>query len=233
MTKVVGIVGGMGPLATVKLFENIVLLTDAKKDQEHLHILIDNNTLIPDRTDYILNKNAEDPRGKLIESAQRLEKAGADFLIMPCNTAHNFYEDIVSSIGIPFLNMIEETAKHIKKNHPDKSKIGLLATDGTIKAGVYDNIFNKYSLEIAVPASEKQKHVYELIYNIKKDVKQDSLQGFYQAMNEIKSQDTDLFIAGCTEISVALELYNLQGNFIDPLKIVAISAIEFAGGQAK
>lgn len=233
MTKVVGILGGMGPLATVKLFEDMVLLTEAKKDQEHLHILVDNNTKIPDRTDYILGEMGYDPRPKLIESAKRLEAAGAEFLVMPCNTAHNFYDDIVKNINIPFLNMIEETAKYIKEKYPEDKNIGLLATDGTIKAQVYNKIFRKYDLEIITPSAENQKYVYQLIYNIKKDVKQDSLEGFYKAMDDIKDREVNLFIAGCTEISVALDLYKLKGNFVDPLRVVAISAIEFAGGRVK
>ena len=173
MSKTLGIIGGMGPLATVKLFELIVLLTKANSDQEHIHILIDNNTLIPDRTNYILNKVGEDPRIQLIESAQNLEKIGADYLVMPCNTAHNFYEDIIEKTDIPFINMIEETAKYVKYNHIGTTKIGLLATQGTIEAKVYDKVFSKYGIEVMKPSKEFQKYVTELIYNIKEDIPQE------------------------------------------------------------
>ena len=113
MDKVLGIIGGMGPLSAVKLFERIVLLTDANCDQEHLRILIDNNTSIPDRTDYILGKIKEDPRVQLIQSAQKLETMGADYLVICCNTAHYFYEELAQSVDIPILNMIEEAAKYV------------------------------------------------------------------------------------------------------------------------
>lgn len=233
MKKKLGILGGMGPLATVKLFEKIVLLTDAKKDQEHLHILVDNNTSIADRTQFIVDNSSEDPRPQLLESALRLESSGADFIIMPCNTAHHFYDYLDERINIPFLNMIEETAKLVQKTFPSLKKIGLLATDGTIKARVYEKIFDKYNIEVLVPSKENQAYVYQLIYNIKEGKTENSLEGFYGAIEEMKEKGIDLFVAGCTEISVALDLYGIKENFIDPLEVIAISSIEFAGASPK
>lgn len=233
MGKILGIIGGMGPLATVKLFEMIVLMTKANSDQEHIHILIDNNTSIPDRTNYIVNNKGEDPRLKLIESAKRLEKMGADFLVMPCNTAHHFYDDIVEKINVPFINMIEESAKYIKERYPNVKKIGLLATNGTIRAEIYHRIFKDFDLEVLTPAEENQKYVMELIYNIKEDISQDNLHGFYKAMDDLKEKGAELFVAGCTEISVAIDLFNLKGNIVDAMKVLAVNAIKFAGKEPK
>lgn len=233
MSKTLGIIGGMGPLATAKLFEMIVLFTKAGSDQDHIHILIDNNTDIPDRTNYILNNIGENPSIELIKSAKRLESMGADFLVMPCNTAHNFYKEIDSSIDIPFLNMIDETAKYIKNKNKDIDKIGLLATEGTIKAKVYDNVFKTYGIEVIKPSIKNQRYITELIYNIKEDIEQENLDGFYLALDELRSQGVDVFIAGCTEISVAIDLYKLEGNFVDAMKVLAISAIKYAGKESK
>ncbi len=233
MGKKLGILGGMGPLATVKLFEMIVLLTKANSDQEHIPILIDNNTSIPDRTNYLLNGTGEDPRVQLIKSAKGLEELGADFLIMPCNTAHAFYEDIVKEIDIPFINMIEETAKYIRDKFPDAKKVGLLATEGTIKARVYHKVFENYGIEILSPSKEKQTHVTDLIYNIKKDIKIESLDDFYSTMDELRSHGAHVFIAGCTEISVAIDLYKLEGEIVDAMKALAIRAIKYAGKEPK
>lgn len=230
MNKTLGVIGGMGPLATVKLFEKLVLLTDAQSDQEHLHIIIDNNTLIADRSAYIL-VGGEDPRRELINSARKLQDMGADFLIMPCNTAHLFYDEIVDNIKIPFLNMIEETAKYILEYHKGIKDIGLLATDGTYNTKVYDKIFNKYGINIIIPSVEKRAYIMEFIYNIKKGIHQENLDGYYEAMEEIRSQNVDIFIVGCTEISVALKLYNLKGNYIDAMDVVAKKAIEFSGAK--
>ena len=232
MNKVLGVIGGMGPLATVKLFDKIVQYTDAKCDQEHLRIIIDNNTFIPDRSAYIL-ADGEDPRGQLINSATLLQKSGAEYLIMPCNTAHYFLDDIVKNTDIPFLNMIEETARYIKVNHEGTIKIGLLATEGTHKAMVYDNVFSKYGLTVISPSEENRRYIMDLIYNIKKGIKQENLEGFYKVIEEMESQDVNLFILGCTELSVALDLYNFKGSYIDAMDILAKKAIEFSGAKVK
>lgn len=229
MGKVLGIIGGMGPLATVKLFENIVSLTEANSDQEHVHILIDNNVSIPDRTDYILGKSKISPREELIKSAIRLEKIGADYLVMPCNTAHRFYREIVEEINIPFLNMIEETAKYIKKTDPNIRKVGLLSTEGTIKARIYDEIFEKYNIEVIKPSDKNQKYITELIYNTKKDIRQENIEGVYKAIDELRKNGVERLIAGCTEISVTIDMYSIKENIIDPMKIISIKAIEYAG----
>ncbi|HLR21207.1 MAG TPA: amino acid racemase [Tissierellaceae bacterium] len=232
MSKVLGIIGGMGPLATVKLFEDIVLLTKASKDQEHIHILIDNNTSIPDRTDYILGINTEDPRKELIKSALKLEEMGADYLVMPCNTAHSFYDQIVENISIPFLNMIEETAIYLKKQNPNIGKVGLLSTEGTIEAEVYDTIFKEYDIEVLKPSKGNQKYITNLIYNIKEGIQEDNIKKVYRVIDDLKQENAEILIAGCTEISVAVDMYNIEG-IIDPMKILSKKAIEFAGKVAK
>ncbi|MCT4605609.1 MAG: amino acid racemase [Marinisporobacter sp.] len=228
MCKKIGILGGMGPLATADLFRKIILLTDAKSDQEHIHILIDNNTSIPDRTAHLIAKGT-DPRKQLIASARRLENMGADFLIMPCNTAHNFYEDIIKEINIPFLNMIDETAKFISQKYAGK-KIGLLATEGTCQTGVYDQAIHKYGMELVKP-TKTQKNVTNFIYDIKAG-KNISLDGFNKSVEELKDQGAEVFILGCTELSVGYEMFKMEGNYVDPLKVIAIRSIHFAGKKA-
>lgn len=231
--KVLGILGGMGPLATVKLFEMIVTMTDANKDQEHIHIIVDNNTKVPDRTSFLLDGNKENPIYLLIESAKRLEKAGADIIVMPCNTAHYYYEEIKTHVNIRFLNMIEETAIWIKENHPNLKKIGLLATDGTIKAGIYDKIFLEYGIDIIKPSKDRQKYIYELIYNMKENKEQKSLDGIYSAMSELENEGAEMFIAGCTEVSVALDTFKIKGKFVDPMKIIAEKSIKLADAKLR
>ena len=228
--KTIGILGGMGPLATVKLFEKIVLASHADKDQDHIPIIIDSNSKIPDRTSYIIG-GGDNPIDQLVESAKRLEGAGADFLIMPCNTAHYFYDEIIKFIKIPFLNMIEETAKQIKEEWEwDYKKVGLLGTSGTYESKVYEHVFNKYDLEIITPSEEDYSHIMELIYNIKMGIDQENLDDFYRTMGKMGQKGAELFILGCTELSVAVDMYELQGNFIDPMDAITKSAILYAGG---
>nr|WP_300003623.1 amino acid racemase [Tissierella sp.] len=231
--KKLGILGGMGPLPTIKLFEMIVSMTDANRDQDHIHIIIDNNTKIPDRTSFLLDNNKESPVISLVESAKMLEKAGSDLIVMPCNTAHYYYKELKEAVEIPFLNMIEETAIWIKKNHPELKNIGLLATDGTIRAGIYDNIFLNYGINIVKPSEGKQKYIYDLIYNLKENKEQKDLEGIYRAMEEIEAQGAEVFIAGCTEVSVALDTFKIKGDFIDPMKIIAERSIEMVGAKLK
>ena len=227
MEKTLGIIGGMGPLATVRLFERIVFLSKANSDQENLHIIIDNNSKIPDRTEFILGYG-EDPRPELIKTAKMLEGAGADYLIMGCNTAHYFYKDIIKEINIPFINMIEETSKSILKSDDKIKKVGLLATPGTINCGIYHNELAKYGIEVLGPSKESQIYVTDLMYNIKKGIYDNNLDDFYKVIEELKSQGVDLFILGCTELSVAKEMYDLKGNYIDAMEILAKEAIAFS-----
>lgn len=231
--KTLGILGGMGPLPTIKLFQLIVEMTEADHDQEHVHIIIDNNTKIPDRTSFLLDMTKENPLPALINSARGLEDAGADLIIMPCNTAHYFYKEIKESINIPFFNMIEETAIWIKEKYPTIKNIGLLATDGTIKAEIYDHIFPKHGIGVIKPSKEDQKHVYDLIYNMKEDKEQDSLGGVYSTMKDLETRGAEIFIAGCTEVSVAIDTFHIEGNFIDPMEVIAERSIEYVGAKLK
>lgn len=231
--KVLGILGGMGPRPTIKIFKMIVDMTEAKSDQENIHIIIDNNTKIPDRTSYLLDKAKENPLPSLKESAKRLEAAGADLIIMPCNTAHYYYEAIKKCVDIPFLNMIEETAIWIKDKHPNIKNIGLLATDGTIRVDIYDSIFSEYGIGIIKPSEDYQIYIHELIYNIKENKEQKNLDGVHATMRRMEEKGAEIFIAGCTEVSVALDKFDIEEEFIDPMEIIARRAIEIVGGKLK
>lgn len=229
--KTIGILGGMGPLATADLFKKIITLTEANSDNEHIEIIVENNTKIPDRTDHIIN-NGEDPTKHMIKSAIRLEMMGADVIIMPCNTAHYFYNEIVKYVDIPFINMIVETAKETAKLFPNK-KVGLLATEGTYKAGIYDKVFNEYNLELVKPDADKQKYVMELIYNIKRGKTDIDLTSFQAVLEELKEQEVEAFILGCTELPLAFQMFDINEKYIDPTKILACSSIRYVGKNIK
>lgn len=229
MKKTIGIIGGMGPLATVKLFEKIVLYTRAEADQDHPHTIVDSNTNIPDRTSFIL-QGGSNPIEELVKSAQRLKEAGADLLTMPCNTAHYFYDDITSSVDLPFINMIRETVRSIKNDFPE-SKVGLLSTSGTIASGVYSKELQREGIEYITPSGQHQEAVMELIYNIKSGKYERDLTGFYGAIDEMESSGATVVILGCTELSVANDMYPLPESvaYVDPLRILAKEAILQSG----
>ncbi|MBU3181661.1 aspartate/glutamate racemase family protein [Clostridium psychrophilum] len=227
-SKTIGIIGGMGSLATVDLLHKIVTLTDANSDNDHIHILIDNYASIPDRTSYILG-HGEDPRKYLIESALKLEVMGADVIIMACNTAHYFYDEIGKYIHVPFINMIEEVAKKIRKINPQIRKVGLLATEGTCITEVYDKVLNKYDIEVIKPNHTNQNIISDLIYSIKKGHKEYNLDDINSVLSFFSVQNINTVILGCTELPVAFQTLNIKGNYIDPTKILAQSVIEFVG----
>jgi aspartate racemase len=232
MNKTLGIIGGMGPLATAYLFNKIISLTYAKTDQEHINIIIYNNTLIPDRTSYII-ANGENPTNALIESAKKLEGIGSDYIIMPCNTAHHFYDDISNSINIPLLNMIEETAKYISNNYPNEKKIGLFATEGTYKTGLYNTALRKYGVSIIVPSDDKKQYIIDLIDDVKSGNSNINLKNYYLALNEMHERGINRIILGCTELSVVYDMFNMRGQYINPAKIIAVSAINMVGKKVR
>ena len=160
--KTIGIIGGMGPLATYDLAEKILNNTVASCDQDNIPVLIDCNTRIADRTAAILHGGA-DPRPEMKKSAKRLEEAGADVLIMACNTAHYFYDSVCEGINIPVLHMPRLTAQLLLKKGVKKA--GVLATDGTCQSGVYGKALEEEGIEPVYPSSEKQGIIMSLIYD--------------------------------------------------------------------
>ena len=230
--KTIGIIGGMGPLATADLYTKIINFTVAEKDQEHVPVIIDSNPLIPDRTDYILH-GGESPLPEIVKSIRRLEAAGCDFLIMPCNTAHHIIDEIKTTTKIPFINMMEETVKIVARDYPGE-KVGLLATDGTAKSGAYHRYFEPLGVDVIIP-KEHQEDVMEYIYqgvktgNLEKD-----LNGIEMAVHEMETMGATIFILGCTELSaVSQKIRTIENDFLDPLEILAVRAIQEAGGKAK
>lgn len=228
--KTIGIIGGMGPLATVDLYKRIVLRTSALKDQDHIHVLIDSNTNIPDRTKAII-ADGENPTKELIKSAKILEKAGADFLIMPCNTAHYFIDKIKENVEIPFINMLEETVKYTYSAYGKDTVVGIMATDGTIKSKIYEDYYNKLGIKTVIPEKTQDK-IMKFIYDIIKKGKYDEGTGlFFECVEELKEKGADAFLLGCTELSSAQYLYNIEGKFINPMEVLTVVSIKYAGGE--
>ena len=231
MRKTIGILGGMGPLATCDLFSKIIQITDASCDQEHVRICIDNNTEISDRTNAII-RHGKDPVPEMVKSAVRLQSFGADVLIMPCNTAHYFYDRILPFVDIPFLSMIDETAKAISDR--GLRKIGLLATDGTLQTAVYEKAFKKRGISIVVPPPENQVHIMDLIYNgVKAGNKEIDTKPTKKTIEDLFRKGEQTLVLGCTELPVAFDLYGFDYPKTDPTLILASRAVQFVGAKVK
>ena len=212
--KVIGILGGMGPLATADLFQKITLHTAASCDQDHPRVCIDSNTNISDRTAALLHGGA-DPVPEMVKSAQRLESIGADLLIMPCNTAHNFYDAVASSVSIPVLHMIAITRDALKSRGVKCA--GLLATDGTVQTGIYQRTFEGSGVELLTPDNtEDQSAVMDIIYNGVKagDLTHDAT-AFRAACEHLLARGAEVLILGCTELPPAFDIYHLDYPNVD------------------
>lgn len=224
MKKTIGIIGGMGPLATVDLFGKIVKNTPAKKDQDHIRVVIDNNTDIPDRTAALLEGGA-DPAPQMIKSVERLVAGGADVLIMPCNTAHGFLERVREASPVPVLNMIQLTCQALKKR--GITRAGLLATTGTIRTGIYPKYFD--GVELLLPEEGEQAAVMDMIYGgVKAGVMDYDASAVQKTAEHLLERGAQTIILGCTELPLAMELYALDFPSTDPTLELALGAIAFA-----
>ncbi len=227
--KILGIIGGMGPLATDDMFHKIIVNTNAESDREHIRVLIDSNTDIPDRTDAILN-GGDSPAAEIAQSASKLERMGAELLVMPCNTAHYFYEDIRDCVSVPILNMISVTGRILSEKGIKKA--GLLATDGTIQSGIYAKELQKYGIEVIEPDKDGQKNVMDMIYlGVKAGLTQYDTTEVREAIDDLFKRGAQILILGCTELPLAMDMYKLDYPSIDPTLELAREAIKQAGAK--
>ena len=228
-----GIIGGMGPAATCDLMKKVIDCTDAEDDQHHIHMLVDQNTDVPDRTAAILSGGA-DPMPQLIASAKRLEAAGADFLCMSCNTAHYFHGRLQQHVGIPILNMPLESALELKRR--GVKKVGLLATDGTIRTGVYHRYLEEAGVAVVLPSAEGQKTVMHLIYGgVKKGVPVSAYprEAVAAMVADMKARGAEAFLMACTELPIAFEALGYGDGFVDPTLCLARAIVRAAGAKAR
>jgi len=228
--KSLGIIGGVGPLATMFIGEMIVRRTDAEKDQDHVNMTITNNTNIPDRTAFILGESPNDPVPFIVSDANRLKDAGAEVLIIPCNTAHSFYEQIQAGTDLPVINMIDETVKYAKR--AGANRVGILGTTGTITTGIYQSACERNDLIPVIPDRRTQEVLMSLIYD---DVKAGMLidpEKWMLVENSMREAGCDTMILGCTELSIVKKELHLT-DCIDSLMVLAETAIQKCGYKLK
>lgn len=229
MKKIVGIIGGMGPLATCYLLRDMIEKTNAHNDQEHIHICIDCNTNIPDRTEAILH-HGPSPVPEIVKSGIKLEGMGANVLVMPCNTAHYFYDDLTSYFDVPLLHMPREAAKTLKEGNI--KKVGLIATDGTISVGIYHKALADENIEVVVPEKEHQRYVMNLIYEgIKAGNGGFDEAGIMEVINDLYQKGAQTLLLGCTELPIAFERFGIKEAYIDPSKELAKAAVRYVGAK--
>lgn len=204
-------------------------MTDASSDQEHLNMIIFNDPTIPDRTEYILDETKPSPLPMIIDIAKNLEILGADYLCMPCTTAHYFFDEFEKEFSKPIINMVYETAKYLKERKI--KKVGIMATDGTITAGFFQKELESQGIEIVLPSKQSQENVMHLIYkNVKANLPA-QMDKFKNVRDELKENGAEVIILGCTELSLIKRDNEIGHGFIDVMDVLAMKAIDY--GQEK
>jgi aspartate racemase len=221
--KIIGIIGGMGPEASASFFMRIVKATQVKKDQDHYRVIIDSNPKIPDRTEAILGIG-DSPVNAMVETAQNLERAGVNVGCITCMTAHYFIDDLQRNVSYPILNAFIETRKYIFDNYPEVNNIGILATSGTVKTGLFEKYLDEVKIIYPEPETQTGK-VMEAIYG-HDGIKSGNLEGrplqlLKEAANELIEKGAELLILGCTEIELVLKQCHVSKPLVDPMEVMA------------
>ena len=232
MSKKVGILGGMGPLATADLFFKIIQATPAAVDQDHLRIIIDNHPQIPSRVDFI-NGVGVNPLPQMVESARLLEKAGVDFIVIPCNTAHFWYDDIQAAVTIPMFNIITSAAEYVASQSAGKSeRLLLLARKVTLRSGLFQAAFQKLGLELIVPKADEQDLIEMAVESVKAGVIAENpcLEQFNSMLDSYLHAGATAVLAGCTEIPLLFPYFKDGLKKFDTTMILAEKVVMEATG---
>jgi aspartate racemase len=234
--KTVGVLGGMGPEATAHFFTLIVRNTKAARDQEHVPVILVSLPGIPDRTRAILRRGPS-PLPSLVRGLEALSRAGADFAVMPCVSAHHFYAGLAARSPIPIVHLLEETAAEIRKRFPRIRSVGLLATTGTVRTRLVSDAFRPAGIEVLVPDGPGQKRVMNAIYGRRGIKAGAAARGPRQALLSVAAElirrGAQAIVAGCTEVPLAIGPKDLSVPFIDPMISAARACIQKAGGRVR
>ncbi len=229
--KKLGILGGMGPEATELFYKKITEGTVVSNDRDHLDIMIYSHASIPDRTEYIISGRADELWAVLESDVETLKHCGCDFLAIPCNTCHFFAKKFDHLMDGHFINMIEETAAYVAKRN--FKKVGIMATDGTVKNDIYGKAFENHGITAIYPDEADQKKVMSIIYDEIKAGEKGDKHKFMDVAKSLRDKGCEAIVLACTELSVFNNNYDLNSDFyIDALDVVAKACIEKCGGQA-
>lgn len=218
--RTVGVLGGLGPAATLDFFAKVLARTPAERDQEHLHLIIDNDPAVHNRNDAVAGRGPS-PAPRLAAMARRLEGAGADFLVMVCNAAHAFQGAIVEAVAIPFVSIIDETVDATLSIAPEARCVGVLAAEGALDAGLYQRAFRARGVTALVPEGEDRARFMDLMYAIKGgDKGAEVARGMLRLARALHEAGAEALVAGCTEVPLVLTQDTLRGAGLE-LPLVA------------
>ncbi len=224
--KKLGILGGMGPMASLTLYQKLIEQSEAHCDQEHLDILLYSHATLPDRSRAIALGDCRDIIAKLTADVQLLETMGADFLAIPCNTSHYFYEDMAKSVGIPLLHMVDLTVEEVARLQ--RKKVAILATEGTQYSRIYQTALEQRGISFIELPCALQDRVNQLIYDEIKKGKEGDRENFQTIEDYLLGQEVDCILLACTELSVFAQQVSLTSLYLDSLQVLTEKILAFA-----
>ena len=228
MSRTVGVIGGMGPAATLDFCGRVLALTPASADQDHLRLIVDNNPHVPDRNKAIAGQGPS-PAPVLAAMARGLKGAGADLLVMPCNTAHAFAAEVRAATDLPFIDIIETTAAAALAAMPGLRRAGVLGAAGCLDAGLYQAAFRARGVEALVPTGGLRERFMTLLYAIKTGHTGPKATAEMAAIaGVLVDQGAEAIIAGCTEVPLVLGAGDLAVPLVNSTDALALATIAAA-----
>lgn len=227
--EAVGVIGGVGPMATAYYLEQVIAMTDAATDQDHVNMIIFNHCTIADRTAFILGESDANPLPVLMEDAKRLAECGCRFIAIPCNTAHYFYDAIQECVDIPVINIVSETIRYAQRLHPGLHSVGIMATNGTVATHTYQRYAEEAGLAWIVPDAAHQEAVMHMIYDGVKAGASVPRADFDVVANHLRAAGAECILLGCTELSVLKrDLPIDDADVLDSIDVLAAETIRRA-----
>lgn len=230
-THTLGVLGGLGPGATAHFMSLVTDMTDAATDQQHLNMIVYSFPSIPDRTRHILDNTQADPLPDMLSVGKKLAELGADHIAIPCVTAHYFYDKLESGIPVPIINGVWETVCQLKER--GITKAGIMATDGTIRSGIFHQELEKCGIAAIIPSPQRQADVMHLIFdNVKAGIPADMTR-FAAVGQELREKGAEAIILGCTELSLIKRDHAIGPGFIDVMEVLAQRSVLCCGKPLK
>lgn len=231
MKQKLGIIGGLGPMASAQFLELLTDRTDAATDQEHIEVFLYSRPQTPDRTAFLLGHSPESPYPVLVDSGKKLEALGCGVLVMPCMTAYSFYPQLKADFQAKLINPILESASVLKER--GMKKVGIMATDGTLQVGTFQQALTDCGITPVVPDAAKQAEVMSIIYDDVKSGRPADMERFHAAAHSMRAQGAECVILGCTELSVIRQTQKIGSGFLDAMEVLADCAIRACGYRVK
>lgn len=231
MEAILGIIGGLGPMATVYFMEKIISMTEADEDQKHIPMLVAHVPQVPDRTAYILDNTKPSPVPPMIRAGQFLEQNGASELAIPCITAHSFHKEMQDALSVPLINGVEETARYLDQKGMEK--VGIMATEGTVHTGLFTRALGDKGMKVIVPDRRHQGYVSDLIYKDIKAGRTPDKAKIENVREHLLGMGAQVILLGCTELSIIDKALTPRSLYLDVMEVLARTCVQRFGKLKK